>query len=312
MALSIAKEDADHPSSITDSNPPLASDLKKSLAQSRQQPAPRAQAKLAGMDTSFYDLDLNSDPLQPPDSQVNKVFGNKNNVPTTDSVITLPPQLYFNEHHQHRRHRHEAMSIGDMSEPHLTNSVEDAKPQDTFKNRKKDHKIITSTYTESPMMVDPAEFVSQGGVYGKGATKSTETVIDVAESSGTPTAPSATTAVNAGNYPSYSASFFRGWFDLPPSLSGQSPMQRPRLSISMQGTAPAPSVLPTSSSLPFKTQKTVDIPLEPMRPVRRDEVYGSGHQESFSLGEDEDDASAWGMEASSNTERESRRGQMAQ
>lgn len=307
MALSIAKEDADHPLSIVDTDPPLASDLKKSFAQSRQQPAPRAQAKLADIDTSFYDLDLNSDPLQPSDSQVN-------NVSTTDRVIALPPQLHFNEHHQHHRHRHEAMTIGDMSEPHLTNSVEDAKPYDTSKNGKKDHKIISSTFTESPMMIDPAELMSQGGVHGKGATKPTETVIDVAESSGTPTTPSATTAVNAGNYPSYSASFFRGWFDLPPSLLGQSPTQRPRLSLSMQGTAPAP-LLPTSSSLSPKTPKTpktVDIPLAPMRPVKRNEVYGSGHQESFSLGEDEEDTSAWGMGASSNTERESRRGQMAQ
>ncbi|KAG0088697.1 hypothetical protein BGZ92_005809, partial [Podila epicladia] len=148
------------------------------------------------------------------------------------------------------------------------------------------------------------------------------TVIDIADAtSQTPTTssttPASNAAVNVGNYPSYSASFFRGWFELPPSLSGQSPMQRPRLSLSMQGTAPAPnpSALPTlSSSVPSRTHKTVDIPLGPMGPVKgQDEVYGSGHQGSFSLGEDEEDVSGWDMGASSNSaERESRRGQMAQ
>lgn len=306
MTLSIAKEDADHPlSANTDAKPPLPSGLKKSLAQSRQQPAPHTQAKLAGMDTGFYDLDLNSDPLQPSDTQVNKVFGAKSNpVPVNDGIIAPPPRLHFNEHHQHHRHRHEAMTIGDMSEPHLQtgSTMEDVK-------------------AANAAMVDPAEFVGQGGIRGKrAATKTAETVIDIAadstsQTSSTPSTTTATNAaVNAGKYPSYSASFFRGWFDLPPSLSGQSPMQRPRLSLSLQGTAPTQSVMPTSSSPPSKTNEAVDIPMSPLGPVRRrDEVCGSGHQEPFSIGEDEEDASAQGIGASSNTmERESRRGQMAQ
>ncbi|KAG0028040.1 hypothetical protein BGZ81_005080 [Podila clonocystis] len=324
MALSIAKEDADHPlSAIADPKPPLPSDLKKILTQSRQQPAPHTQAKLAGMDSGYYDLDLNNDPLQPTGTRVNEFFGVKSDpIPTSDRIVVPPPQLHFNEHHQHYRHRHEAMTIGDMSEPHLhtDSAMEDVKPSHPFKNGMKGHSVMSSTYSESPTMVDPIEFVSQGGIRGKRvAARPVETVIDLTEdtSSQTPTTPSTpapNVAVNAGNYPSYSASFFRGWFDLPPSLSGQSPMQRPRLSLSMQGTAPTPSVLPTlSSSLPSKTHETVDIPMGPMGPIkRRDEVYGSGHQESFSLGEDEEDA-AWGMAPSRNgTEREARRGQMAQ
>ncbi|KAG0344358.1 hypothetical protein BG004_004537 [Podila humilis] len=303
----------------------LPMNFKKSMiAQSRQQPGSLSQSKmLAGMDTDFYDLDINSDqPLEVPssscDSQPN-VIKDKNS--SRADVISLPPQLHIDEHHQHHLHRHGNMTIDDMSE----------QPSSSTSSTVSEMNNSHSRGPEGSKPFDHVKFVSQGGgvLSRKGmASKLSSTVVDIgtghSSSSSSSSAPTTTCGssttypptVAGDNIPSYSASFFSGWFDLPPSLSGQPPSQRPRLSMSMQGSVipssssssaalpPPPLAMPSSSSLPNTLvvgrpahETIVDIPLGPMGPLKKKaEGYdhdggedASHHQKTFSIGDTVDD-----------------------
>ncbi|KAF9428797.1 hypothetical protein BGZ94_001021 [Podila epigama] len=319
MSLSIAKEDVvasdGHPLSMhgsTDNN--SVETLKKNLAVSRQRPnVPGQQDKLAGMDTSFYDLDLNTDPLVQPalDKSLSSL------TLETESGIALPPQLHFNQHHEHHRHRHEALTIDDMSEPRSESEDQDGiKARETVIDLSSESagKILAASASTSASTSASAAAAAAAGTTTTTATTSTTT-----SATKTTTHPTKNTTGEVAP----------GWFDLPPSLSGQPPAQRPCLTLSMPTTtagaaaaaattkiaAPAPAQLSNSIHSLSKgkqqalSSSTTDIPLDLMGSAKNNKptMIEAEVENAFTLGMGDDDE----MIHFGATDRESRRGEMS-